>query len=152
MAPKEPLTLYYLLTIPGTTENSDAAIEITTNINGKYSGSFVSNLLMCDADYKKFTKDIINFIGTRVPAKDSVGLSPMYLETVTIISKPYQSENSANMITATSNYIDSGNSPFTSTPSVVYTVTGASGKFAGYKYVKILYDNGKEKKRVVTLY
>jgi hypothetical protein len=56
------------------------------------------------------------------------------------------------MITATSNYIDSGNSPFTSTPSVVYTVTGASGKFAGYKYVKILYDNGKEKKRVVTLY
>jgi hypothetical protein len=106
---------------------------------------------MCDADYKKFTKDIINFSGTRVPEKKSVGLPATYLETVTIISKPYQSENSANMITATSNYIDSGSGAATSVPYVNYTVTGASGKFEGYKNIKILYDQGPEKKRTVIL-
>jgi len=152
MAPKEPLTLYYRRTVPGTTDSAVAGFESTPNVNGVSGLTFVENIPMCDADYKKFTKDIINFSGSRVPEKASVKLDATFLETVNIISKPYQSENSANMITATSNYIDSGNSPFTSTPSVVYTVTGASGKFAGYKYVKILYDNGKEKKRVVTLY
>jgi hypothetical protein len=152
MAPKEPLTLYYRRTIPGTNEPSVAEIQTTSSVNGTSSESFVGNLPMCDADYKKFNKDIINFIGTRVPEKKSVGLPAIYLETVTIISKPYQSENSANMITATSNYIDSGSGAATSVPYVNYTVTGASGKFAGYKFVKILYDQGPEQKRVVTLY
>ena len=153
MAPKEPLTLYYRRTIPGTNESSVAEFQTTSSVNDTSGVTFVGNIPMCDADYKKFNKDILNFIGTRVPAKKSVGLPATLIETITIISKPYQTENSANMITATANYIDGGSGSETKVPYVVFTVTGASGKFAGYKYLKIIIDNnGPEKKRVVTIY
>ena len=107
---------------------------------------------MCNSDYKTLNKDIISFIGTRVPAKDTVKLPATFLETITIISQPYQTEKSSNIIIATANYIDSGSGSVTISDYVNYTVTGASGKFAGYKYIKIMFDNGPEKKRVVTLY
>ena len=55
------------------------------------------------------------------------------------------------MITATANYVDNGDSEVTTIPYVNYTVTGASGKFAGYKNIKIIYDTGKQQKRTVIL-
>jgi hypothetical protein len=104
---------------------------------------------MCKSDFETFTTDIINFFETRVPKNDDTGLPSTLLETVTIISKPYQRENVANMITATTNYIDSGSSEVTVIDYVNYTVTGASGKFAGYKNVKIIFDKDAIRRTVI---
>ena len=150
MAPKEPMTLYYRRTVPGTTEPCYTALETTTTSNGSASAlTNISNIPMCTKNYKNFNDDIINFVGSRTSGNKYI--PAMFLETVTIVSKPYQSEDSANMITATANYVDSGSSSVTTIPYVNYTVTAASGKFEGYKNIKIIYDNGKEKKRTVIL-
>jgi len=142
MPRKEPLTLYYRLKAPGSDKYNSGYITETAEINGIPSLKSISNRYMCKSDFETPTTDIINFLGTRVPPNDDVGLPSLYLETVTIISKPYQRENVSNMITANANYIDSGSSEPTTSPYVNYTVTGASGKFAGYKNMKIIYDKG----------
>ena len=153
MAPKEPMTLYYRRTKPGTSIAGSAVAGTSTEtiVNGTSSFTYFNNIPMCSKDYKTLTNDIINFTGYRIPAKKSVELPATLLETVTIISDPYQSEDSANMITATANYVDNGDSEVTTIPYVNYTVTGASGKFAGYKNIKIIYDTGKQQKRTVIL-
>jgi len=147
--PKEQMTLYYRRTIPGSDKLNNGSFAETTVINGVSSIKNISNRYMCKSDFITPTTDIINFSGTRVPANDSVGLPSTYLETVTIISKPYQRENVANMITATANYIDSGSAYVTTADYVNYTVTGASGKFAGYKNIKIIYDKGGINRTVI---
>ena len=149
MAPKEPMTLYYRLKNPGSGEYNSGYITDTAEIDGIPSLKSISNRYMCKSDLETSTTDIINFLGTRVPPNDKVGLPSLYLETVTIISKPYQRENVANMITATANYIDSGSSEATTSSYVNYTVTGASGKFAGYKNIKIIYNKDKIRRTVI---
>jgi len=149
MAPKEPLTLYYRRTISGTVQLNNGEIIETASINGVSSLKSLSNRYMCKSDFTTPTTDIINFLGSRVPPNDNVGLPSSYLETVTIISKPYQRENVSNMITATANYIDSGSTSVTVVDYVNYTVTGASGKFAGYKNVKIIYDKDQIRRTVI---
>ena len=149
MAPKEPLTLYYTRLIPGTDKPTASEVKETASINGVPSSKHIINRYMCKSDFTTPTTDIINFLGYRVPKNDDVGLPATYLDTLTIISKPYQRENVSNMITATANYIDSGSTPITTVDYVNYTVTGASGKFAGYKNVKIIYDKDQIKRTVI---
>jgi len=149
MAPKEPLTLYYRLTVPGTDKSNRSGIIVTTSVNGNPFQNNTGNRFMCKSDFTTPTTDIINFLGYRVPKNDDVGLPATYLDTLTIISKPYQRENVSNMITATANYIDSGSTPTTTVDYVNYTVTGASGKFAGYKNVKIIFDKDAIKRTVI---
>ena len=149
MAPKEPITLYYSRRIPGTDKINGGALVETAEINGVSSLKFVVNYYMCKSDFTTPTTDIINFLGNRVPKNDDVGLPSTFLETVTIIRKPYQRENVSNMITATANYIDSGSTATTVTDYVNFTVTGASGKFAGYKNIKIIYDKDTIRRTVI---
>jgi len=149
MAPKEYMTLYYRRTIPGSDKINAGQLKETAEINGVSSLKSISNRYMCKSDFETPTTDIINFLGNRVPKNDDVGLPSTYLETVTIISKPYQRENVSNMITATANYIDSGTGEETETDYINYTVTGASGKFAGYKNIKIIYDKDKIRRTVI---
>ena len=104
---------------------------------------------MCKSDFITPTTDIINFFAHRVPKNDELGLPATYLDTVTIISKPYQRENGSNMITATANYFDNGTTSLTTADFVNFTVTGASGKFAGYKNIKIIYDKDKIRRTVI---
>jgi hypothetical protein len=143
MAPKAPMTLYYRRTIRSGYTGG------LTEINGVSSLKFISNQYMTKSDYETSTKDIIDFSGVRVPKNDDVGLPGTYLETVTIIARPYQSENGSNMITATANFIDNGSGEGTETDYVNYTVTGASGKFAGYKNIKIMYNKDKIRRTVI---
>lgn len=149
MAPKPLLTLYYTRLVPGTDKTNSGFLTETAEINGASSLKNVSNRYMCKSDFETPTTDIINLLGTRVPPNDNVALPSTFLETVTIISKPYQRENSSNMITATANYIDSGSTAVTKVDYVNYTVTGASGKFAGYKNIKIIYDKDEIKRTVI---
>ena len=149
MAPKEPLTLYYYLTVPGSDKSNIGSFTETAAINGVLSFKDLSNQYMCKSDFTTPTTDIINYVGSRVPPNDNVGLPSTYLETLTIISKPYQRENVSNMITATANYIDSGSTATTVTDYVNFTVTGASGKFAGYKNIKIIYDKDAIRRTVI---
>jgi hypothetical protein len=149
MAPKPPLTLYYRNKLPGSDEYTAGYITETAEINGVPSLKYISNQYMYKSDYTTPTTDILNLLGSRVPKNDELGLPSTFLETVTIISKPYQRENVANMITATANYIDSGSSVVTTVDYVNYTVTGASGKFAGYKNIKIIFDKDKIRRTVI---
>jgi hypothetical protein len=147
--PKEPMILYYRITTPGSDNSNRSGITVTTSANGNPFQNNISNRFMCKSDFITPTTDIINFLGYRIPKNDDVGLPSTYLETLTIISKPYQRENVANMINATANYIDNGTTTLTVTPYVNYTVTGASGKFAGYKNIKIIYDKGGINRTVI---
>jgi len=147
--PKEPLTLYYTRIVPGTDKLNSGYIKETAEINGVSSFKNISNRYMCKYDFTTPTTDILNFTGFRIPPNDNVGLPSTYLGTVTIISKPYQRENVSNMITATANYIDSGNDQSAVVEYVNYTVTGASGKFAGYKNVKIIFDKDSIRRTVI---
>jgi hypothetical protein len=140
MPRKEPMTLYYRLTVLGSDKINAGELKETAEVNGVPSLKFISNRYMCKSDFKTPTTDIINYVGCRVPKNDDVGLPSTFLETLTIISKPYQRENGSNMITATGNYIDSGPTVVTTVDYNNFTVTGASGKFAGYKNIKIIYD------------
>jgi len=149
MPKKDPLTLYYRRTIPGTDKRSGSYSQETAEINGILSLKFISNRYVCKSDFTTPTTDIINFSTTRVPKNDNEGLPGTILDIVTIISKPYQRENSSNMITATANYIDSGNTSVTTVDYVNFTVTGASGKFAGYKNIKIIFDKDGIKRTVI---
>ena len=144
MPRKEPLTLYYRNKLPGSDEYTAGYIAETAEVNGVRSLKHLSNQYMYKSDFTTPTTDILNYVGYRVPKNDDVGLPGTYLETVTIISKPYQRENGSNMITATANYIDSVD--YTN-----FTVTGASGKFAGYKNMKIIYDDKDALKITVIL-
>jgi hypothetical protein len=149
MAPKEPLTLYYSRTVPGSDQRSGSYFQETGEINGIPSLKNISNRYMCKSDFTTPTTDIINFFEHRVPKNDNEGLPSTILDTVTIISKPYQRENSSNIISATANYIDSGSSSITTVDYVNYSVTTASGKFAGYKNIKIIYDKDKIRRTVI---
>ena len=149
MAPKAPITLYYRNKLPGSDEYTAGYITETAEINGIPSLKYISNQYMYKSDFETPTTDIINLLGSRVPKNDDVGQPSSFLETLTIISKPYQRENVSNMITATANYIDSGSTSVTVVDYVNYTVTGASGKFAGYKNVKIIYDKDQIKRTVI---
>jgi hypothetical protein len=141
--------LYYRRTIPGTDKVTRAFIVETTEINGVSSLKNLGNRYMCKSDFITPTTDIINFFGHRVPENDELGLPATYLDTVTIISKPYQRENGSNMITATANYFDNGTTSLTTAAFVNYTVTGASGKFAGYKNIKIIFDKDEIKRTLI---
>ena len=149
MSPKDSLTLYYRRTKPGTDNPNSSEVKNQPSINNVSSLVSVTQRYMCKSDFKTPTTDIINFLGNRVPKNDDVGLPATFLETVTIISKPYQRENGSNMITATANYIDSGSDVITKVDYINYTVTGASGKFAGYKNIKIIYDKDQIKRTVI---
>jgi len=142
MPRKEPLTLYYRLKEPGSDQYNSGYITETEEINGVSSLKNVSNRYMCKSDFETPTTDVFNFSAIRVPKNDDVGLPSTCLETITIISKPYQRENVSNMITAAANYIDSANTIVATVDYINYTVTGASGKFAGYKNIKIIFDKG----------
>lgn len=149
MAPKAPITLYYRRTIPGTDKTNAGRLAETAEINGVSSLRYISNLYMCKSDFETPTTDIINFSVTRVPKNDDVGLPSTALSIVTIISKPYQRENGSNMITATANVISSSTTIVAAVDYANYTVTGASGKFAGYKNVKVIFDKDEIKRTVI---
>jgi hypothetical protein len=142
------MTLYYRRTIPGTTDNN--GINVVYATNPEYGPiSQISNRYMCESDFVTPTNDIINFTSKRCPGNVSLTIPDMFLETVTIISNPYQTINATNMISAVANYTDSGYGSVTSVNFVNYSVTVARGKFSGYTNVKIIFDNGPEKKRTV---
>jgi hypothetical protein len=151
MAPKPPLTLYYRLTIPGTDTSNAGNIKESIETNGVSSYKSTNNRYMCKSDFVTPTKDIICFSETNVPENNDAGLPETYFEIITIISKPYQPKNGSNMITATANFIDNDRSDnfITTVDYVNYTVTGASGKFADYKNLKIIYDKDKIRRTVI---
>ena len=148
MAPKEPMTLYYRTSLYGPEESENTSLQRQdySDINRTTTNSTASRY-MCTSDFKTPTTDILHFSAVRLPSSNK--LPSTVSETITIISKPYQRENVANMITATATYVDSGSGPFTASNKINYTVTGASGKFAGYKNMQIIFNKDKIRRTVI---
>lgn len=102
----------------------------------------ITNRYMRDSTYNNFTTDILTYISIRTKAKQPDFPKPMYNETFTITSQPYN----MNFVQAVANYIDEGSGEATEIPFTNFTITGASGKFVGYKNIKVTYNNNDPRK------
>lgn len=132
------LTLYYFLYEPGDTLNASETFFVTNPTDpGIYRG--ITNRFMSNSTYTNYTTDIITYISSRTPKSDTPGVFDldMYNETLTINSQPYQD----NYIQAICNYEDNSSGYATTVPFNNFIVTAASGKFTGYKNIKITYTN-----------
>ena len=150
--PLKPIVLYYRLTLPGqTTVDSNASQVIYQTIPSYGPLSQYKTAYMCESDFITPTTDLISFVVKRCAADDNLGIPPMFNVELFIISQPYQTVETSNMITAISNYVNPGKDSVTLSDYVNYPVTAASGIYAGYTNVKIIFDNGPDKKRTVII-
>jgi hypothetical protein len=132
----ETITLYYKLTTTGTNATS---VNFLNNAD-TYTG--VNNRYMTNAD-GTYNQDIITYFGYRTPGSVDLGIPALYCETV-IIKTPQ-----GDLISGLANYVDGGSGFVTSSPYENFAVTCASGKFAGYKNIKVSYY--PDKTRIVTI-
>jgi hypothetical protein len=150
--PLKPIVLYYRLTLPGqTTVDSNSSQVIYQTIPSYGPLSQYKTAYMCESDFITPTTDLISFVVKRCAADDNLGIPPMFNVELFIISKPYQTVETSNMITAISNYVNPGVDSVTLSDYINYPVTAASGIYAGYTNVKIIFDNSPEKKRTVII-
>ena len=150
--PLKPIVLYYRLTLPGqTTVDSNASQVIYQTIPSYGPLSQYKTAYMCESDFITPTTDLISFVVKRCAADDNLGIPPMFNVELFIISQPYQTLETSNMVTAISNYVNPGVDSVTLSDYVNYPVTAASGIYAGYTNVKIIFDNGPDKKRTVII-
>jgi len=142
------ITKYYTLQDQKTKESLLSSIKFPTlPLDDEIYRGF-DNLYMCDETYSQPTNDILYFEGYRSRKNIKTMLPALYHETVCIISPhqsgknlQYQKNESADFIEATSNYVDEGTGFATETPFINYTVTGAGGKYEGYKNINIRFNN-----------
>jgi len=150
--PIKPIVLYYRLTLPGqTTVDSNASQVIYQTIPSYGPLSQYKTAYMCESDFITPTSDLISFVVKRCAADDNLGIPPMFNVELFIISQPYQTVETSNIITAISNYVNPGVDSVTLSDYINYPVTAASGIYAGYTNVKIIFDNGPDKKRTVII-
>ena len=129
----DTITLYYTLDINETTVNF-------LNDADTYTG--ISNRFMTDAN-GNYNKDIITYFGYRTPGSVDLAIPALYCETIIIKTEQ------GDFISGLANYVDEGSGVETSTPYENFAVMCASGKFAGYKNIKVTYYPNKT--RVITI-
>ena len=150
--PLKPIVLYYRLTLPGQTDVGSNVSQVIYQTIPSYGPlSVYKTSYMYKSDYVTPTTDLISFLLKRSASDDNLGIPAMFNVTLYITSQPYQTPEAANIISATSNYIDEGNNIATVADYINYPVTAASGIYAGYTNVKIIFDNGPDKKRTVII-
>jgi len=144
----ETITLYYKLATTGTNTTS---VEFLNNQN---TYTEINNRYMTNAD-GTYNKDLITYFGYRTTGSVPYGkdhgvltiatnnIPSLYCETL-IIKTPQ-----GDLISGLANYVDQGSGEGTTTPFENFAVTCASGKFAGYKNIKVTYN--ADKTRVVTI-
>jgi hypothetical protein len=125
----DTITYYYNknLLINGEYVNNGTETNNVTD-NGEYSGysSIPGSFLTGGLDYSL----VFNYSGFRTPEGYKF---PAYFTEVLDILKD------DSFLSCTKTYQDSGSGATTSVPFNIFVVTGASGIFEGYKYVKISY-------------
>lgn len=133
----DTITLYYKTRNPSGGNNAAETVFVCDPVDGPYRG--IENRFMTEQTYTTYTNDILTFIGYRTPGDTINGITipALYNETLTITSQPYDQ----NFIQAAANYVDDGSTFITTVPFVNYTVLAASGIYAGYKNVKIIFFN-----------
>ena len=148
----KPIVLYYRITLPGqTTVDSNSSQVIYQTIPSYGPLSQYKTAYMCESDFITPTTDLISFVVKRCAADDNLGIPSMFNIQVYISSQPYETPEAANLISATQNYINEGNDSVTISDYRNFPVTAASGIYAGYTNVKIIFDNGPDKKRTVII-
>jgi hypothetical protein len=150
--PLKPIVLYYRLTLPGqTTVDSNASQVIYQTIPSYGPLSQYKTSYMCESDFITPTTDLISFVIKRCAADANLKIPSMFNVQVYILSQPYETPEAANLISVTQNYINEGTDSVTNSDYKNFPVTAASGIYAGYTNVKIIFDNGPEKKRTVII-
>lgn len=135
------LTLYYcIFNIDGLFNGTETIFVTDPADIETYRG--ISNRYMTNSNYEPNT-DIITYVGSRTKRKEPDFPKDMYNEVLTITSEPY----SDNIVQAVCNYEDPGSGLETQVNFTNFTITGASGKFAGYKNIRITYDNLDSRKK-----
>lgn len=139
------LTLYYCIFDSNGTFNGTETIfktdpdDIITyrGIGNRY---MINNNVDCIP-----TTDIITYVSSRTLENPNDFPKEMYNEVLTITSEPYNE----NLVQAVCNYEDTGSGFETTVPFNNFTIIGASGKFIGYKNIKITYNNDAQKTRIM---
>jgi hypothetical protein len=128
------IVYYYNRKIPinGNLVNADANTLNVTN-NGEYSG-YSTYLASIVPDGGLDQNIILNYFGYRTPEKFDGIIPPYFTEILNI-----KNLDKDSFIVSTLTYEDSGLDGTTSVPFNKFVVTGASGIFEGYKFVKITY-------------
>ena len=130
----DTITLYY--TFLSTTETS---VEFLNDMN-TYTG--ITNRYMQNKDGTT-NGDLLTYFGYRTPGNASIGIPSLFCETIIIKTED------GDFISGLANYLDEGSGGATTTPFENFAVTCASGKFAGYKNIKVTYF--PDKTRIVTI-
>jgi hypothetical protein len=130
-----PLTLYYcIFNSDGTFNGTETIFKTDPDDLITYRG--IGNRYMTDSDFNPNT-DIITYVSSRTLANPPDFPKEMYNEVLTITSQPYNE----NLVQAVCNYEDTGSSFETTVLFNNFKIIGASGKFLGYKNIKITYNN-----------
>jgi len=146
VCPQRQMVLYYRLTVsPSDSTNNSSNTDFVTDPAGTGIYRGIENRFMVESDFVTYNKNMLTFIGYRTPKNPAFNSNPtiqvpdLYNETININIEPYEN----NFIQASANYIDEGSGFETSVPYVDYTVSAASGVFAGFKNIRIIfYNNG----------
>lgn len=135
---RKPLELYYKLYLDNNQITPTFSLtQIQTN-NLSHAGMIT--LFGTNQDYTNFTEDLFIFNGIRNPGKNittGITIPPTYYETITIQSKPYET----NIIEGVCNYVDTANTPETSIDFLEYNVTTATGIFKDYTKMSLYLNN-----------
>lgn len=132
----ETITLYYKLVTTGTNATS---VDLLNNAD---TYTRLNNRYMTNAD-GTYNQDIITYFGYRTPGSVDLGIPSLFCETIIIKTED------GDLISGLANYVDGGSGSATTTPYENFAVTCASGKFAGYKNIKVTYN--PDLTRIVTI-
>lgn len=135
------LTLYYTLLNTDYLPNGSETI-FKTDPEDLETFRGTSSRYMSDSNFNPNT-DILTYVSSRTKKKLPDFPKDMYNEIFTITSYPY----SENIVQAACNYEDTGSGLATEVNFNNFTIMGACGKFAGYKNIKILYNNDDPQKK-----
>ena len=150
--PLKPIVLYYRLTLPGQTTVGSNTSQVTYQTIPSYGPlSRYETTYMCESDYITPTTDLISFVIKRCAPDANLKIPSMFNIQIYISSQPYETPEAANLISATQNYINEGTDIVTISDYRNFPVTAASGIYAGYTNIKIIFENGPDKKRMVII-
>lgn len=88
---------------------------------------------------------LITYVGFRIPPNQTLGLPPIFNETLNLNVKPFRD----NYLQAVSTYEDSGSGSTTAVNSNVFAVTTGIGMFKDAKTVLVEYDNDTYFRKVI---
>lgn len=125
------LTLYYFIEVENKTITNQSILKFDTSEN---TLSGLQNQHMSNSNFTEYNNDLISFLTYRVLGNDELNLLPIITCNVSIVSD-------GSFVNGQNLYSNYGDSFTSSIKYILLNITTTSGKFSGFKYFKITFDN-----------